>query len=148
MGFGSWEVQPQLSRVEPKTLLASESEEINRALILTLARAIHGTGTFYRLYTRYRYVIQGTGTLYRLCTRYRYVIQAIYMVQVSYTGYIQTILSTCKLHRLYRVQVSYKAYTLYGKVMQAIYTLYRVHVSYISYIQGTGEYCRLCTWYR
>ncbi len=42
MGLGSWEVQPQLSRVftEPK----SESEELNRALVLTLARALHVTG--------------------------------------------------------------------------------------------------------
>ena len=49
MGLGSSEVQPQLSRVfnEPKTmvLLSSESEELNRALVLTLARAMHVTGT-------------------------------------------------------------------------------------------------------
>ena len=51
MGFGSWEVQPQLSRVEPKSMLASESEEINRALILTLARAIHGTGGCHVIYS-------------------------------------------------------------------------------------------------
>ena len=48
MGLGSSEVQPQLSRVfnEPKTmvLLSSESEELNRALVLTLARAMHVTG--------------------------------------------------------------------------------------------------------
>jgi len=49
MGLGSWEVQPQLSRMfsEPKTinLLSSESEELNRAMVLTLARAMHITGT-------------------------------------------------------------------------------------------------------
>ncbi len=48
MGLGSSEVQPQLSRVfnEPKTpLLSSDSEELNRALVLTLARAMHVTGT-------------------------------------------------------------------------------------------------------
>lgn len=48
MGLGSSEVQPQLSRMfsEPKTmvLLSSESEELNRALVLTLARAMHVTG--------------------------------------------------------------------------------------------------------
>ena len=48
MGLGSWEVQPQLSRVfsETKTsvLFSSESEELNRALVLTLARAMHVTG--------------------------------------------------------------------------------------------------------
>ena len=48
MGLGSSEVQPQLSLVsnEPKTivLLSSESEELNRALVLTLARAMHVTG--------------------------------------------------------------------------------------------------------
>ncbi len=49
MGLGSSEVQPQLSRMfsEPKTmvLLSGESEELNRALVLTLARAMHVTGT-------------------------------------------------------------------------------------------------------
>ena len=48
MGLGSWEVQPQLSRVftEPKSLslLSSESEELNRTLVLTLARAMQVTG--------------------------------------------------------------------------------------------------------
>ncbi|KAK2179642.1 hypothetical protein NP493_478g01045 [Ridgeia piscesae] len=48
MGLGSWEVQPQLSRVfsEPKTmqLLSSDSEELNKALVLTLARSMHITG--------------------------------------------------------------------------------------------------------
>ena len=47
-GLGSSEVQPQLSRLinEPKTLalLSGESEELNRALVLTLARALHVTG--------------------------------------------------------------------------------------------------------
>lgn len=44
---GSLEVQPELSRFlgEPKTLVSSESEELNRALVLTLARATHVTGT-------------------------------------------------------------------------------------------------------
>lgn len=46
-GLGSAEVQPQLSRFqsEPKSLLSSESEELNKALILTLARAVHVTGS-------------------------------------------------------------------------------------------------------
>ncbi|XP_015604323.1 mediator of RNA polymerase II transcription subunit 23 isoform X1 [Cephus cinctus] len=46
-GLGSAEVQPQLSRFlsEPKTLVSSESEELNRALVLTLARSMHVTGT-------------------------------------------------------------------------------------------------------
>lgn len=50
MGLGSDEVQPQLSRVlsEPKslTLLSNESEELNRALVLTLARSMHVTGMY------------------------------------------------------------------------------------------------------
>ncbi|KAH0534921.1 mediator of RNA polymerase II transcription subunit 23 [Cotesia glomerata] len=46
-GLGSSEVQPQLSRFlsEPKTLVSSESEELNRALVLTLARSMHITST-------------------------------------------------------------------------------------------------------
>ncbi|XP_014240192.1 mediator of RNA polymerase II transcription subunit 23 [Cimex lectularius] len=46
-GLGSSEVQPQLSRFlsEPKTLVSAESEELNRALVLTLARSMHVTGT-------------------------------------------------------------------------------------------------------
>lgn len=46
-GLGNNEVQPQLSRFlsEPKTLVSAESEELNRALILTLARSMHITGT-------------------------------------------------------------------------------------------------------
>lgn len=46
-GLGSGEVQPELSRFlsEPKTLISAESEELNRALVLTLARASHVTGT-------------------------------------------------------------------------------------------------------
>jgi len=51
MGLGSWEVQPQLSRiiVEPKSvvLISNDSEELNRAMILTLARAVHVTGMTY-----------------------------------------------------------------------------------------------------
>ena len=51
MGLGSWEVQPQLSRVfsEPKTmqLLSSDSEELNKALVLTLARSMHVTGQWH-----------------------------------------------------------------------------------------------------
>jgi mediator of RNA polymerase II transcription subunit 23 len=45
-GLGSGEVQPELSRFlgEPKTLISAESEELNRALVLTLARATHVTG--------------------------------------------------------------------------------------------------------
>ena len=48
MGLGSWEVQPQLSRIvsEPRVggLVSIDSEEINRALVLTIARAVHVTG--------------------------------------------------------------------------------------------------------
>lgn len=46
-GLGSAEVQPQLSRFlsEPKTLVSSESEELNRVLVLTLARSMHVTNT-------------------------------------------------------------------------------------------------------
>lgn len=49
-GLGSAEVQPQLSRYfsEPKvpgSVVSAESEELNRALILTIARAMHLTGT-------------------------------------------------------------------------------------------------------
>lgn len=45
-GLGSGEVQPELSRFlgEPKTLVSAESEELNRALVLTIARATHVTG--------------------------------------------------------------------------------------------------------
>ncbi|XP_026942173.1 mediator of RNA polymerase II transcription subunit 23 isoform X9 [Sagmatias obliquidens] len=43
--LGSSEVQPQFTRFlsDPKTVLSAESEELNRALILTLARATHVT---------------------------------------------------------------------------------------------------------
>ncbi|CAH1789085.1 unnamed protein product [Owenia fusiformis] len=48
-GLGSSEVQPQLSRLfnESKNLalLSGESEELNRALVLTLARALQVTGS-------------------------------------------------------------------------------------------------------
>ncbi|KAJ8687549.1 hypothetical protein QAD02_023343 [Eretmocerus hayati] len=46
-GLGSAEVQPHLSRFssEPKTLVSADSEELNRALVLTLARSMHITGT-------------------------------------------------------------------------------------------------------
>ncbi|XP_063968330.1 mediator of RNA polymerase II transcription subunit 23-like [Lytechinus pictus] len=45
--LGSAEVQPQLSRFlkQPKQLLSQESEELNRAVVLTLARAMHVTGS-------------------------------------------------------------------------------------------------------
>ncbi|XP_058805221.1 mediator of RNA polymerase II transcription subunit 23-like isoform X2 [Phymastichus coffea] len=45
--LGSAEVQPHLSRFlsEPKTLVSADSEELNRALVLTLARSMHITGT-------------------------------------------------------------------------------------------------------
>ncbi|TKC43539.1 hypothetical protein EI555_021101, partial [Monodon monoceros] len=45
---GSSEVQPQFTRFlsDPKTVLSAESEELNRALILTLARATHVTDFF------------------------------------------------------------------------------------------------------
>ncbi|KAL8625637.1 hypothetical protein ACOMHN_043912 [Nucella lapillus] len=48
--LGSAEVQPQLSRIltepkgSPQNILAGESEELNRALVLTLARAVEITG--------------------------------------------------------------------------------------------------------
>ncbi|OXB72551.1 UNVERIFIED_CONTAM: hypothetical protein H355_000225 [Colinus virginianus] len=46
--LGSSEVQPQFTRFlsDPKTVLSAESEELNRALILTLARATHVTGSW------------------------------------------------------------------------------------------------------
>lgn len=44
--LGSSGVQLQMSRVvsEPKSLVSSESEELNRVLVLTLARGIYMTG--------------------------------------------------------------------------------------------------------
>ncbi|KTG03894.1 hypothetical protein cypCar_00013357 [Cyprinus carpio] len=46
--LGNSEVQPQFTRFlnDPKTMLSAESEELNRALILTLARATHVTDFF------------------------------------------------------------------------------------------------------
>lgn len=46
-GLGSAEVQPELTRFsnDPKMLVSAESEELNRALVLTLARSMHITGT-------------------------------------------------------------------------------------------------------
>ncbi|CAG9771045.1 unnamed protein product [Ceutorhynchus assimilis] len=46
-GLGSSDVQPELSHFlqEPKTIVSAESEELNRALVLTLARATHVTGS-------------------------------------------------------------------------------------------------------
>lgn len=49
-GLGSAEVQPQLSRYfsEPKvsgSIVWTDSEELNRVLILTIARAMHISGT-------------------------------------------------------------------------------------------------------
>lgn len=51
--LGSSEVQPQFTRFlnDPKTVLSAESEELNRALILTLARATHVTGKIYSGFT-------------------------------------------------------------------------------------------------
>merc|ERR1719334_470272 len=50
--MGSAEVQPQLTRLftdmresRTPTLISSESEELNRVLVLTLARAMHVTGS-------------------------------------------------------------------------------------------------------
>lgn len=47
-GLGNAEVQPQLSRMFTEQnrpgFLSTESEELNRALILTLARAVHVNG--------------------------------------------------------------------------------------------------------
>lgn len=50
MGLGSAEVQPQLSRIfneqkNPPQFLSQDSEELNRVLVLTLARAMHVTGS-------------------------------------------------------------------------------------------------------
>ena len=50
MGLGSAEVQPQLSRIfnenkNPPVFLSQDSEELNRVLVLTLARAMHVTGS-------------------------------------------------------------------------------------------------------
>ena len=50
IGLGSSEVQPQMSRISNESgkggasFLVSESEELNRALVLTIARAMHVTG--------------------------------------------------------------------------------------------------------
>lgn len=46
-GLGSAEVQMQLSRLESKnqSIISTENEELNRALILTIARSMHITGT-------------------------------------------------------------------------------------------------------
>lgn len=51
--LGSSEVQPQFTRFlnDPKTVLSAESEELNRALILTLARATHVTGSAHSGFT-------------------------------------------------------------------------------------------------
>lgn len=51
--LGSSEVQPQFTRFlnDPKTVLSAESEELNRALILTLARATHVTGSIHSGFT-------------------------------------------------------------------------------------------------
>ncbi|XP_012943009.1 mediator of RNA polymerase II transcription subunit 23 [Aplysia californica] len=48
IGLGSSEVQPQMSRISSEgkggaSFLVSESEELNRALVLTIARAMHVT---------------------------------------------------------------------------------------------------------
>lgn len=50
--LGSSGVQLQMSRVvsEPKSLVSSESEELNRVLVLTLARGIAMTGTGYKFW--------------------------------------------------------------------------------------------------
>lgn len=51
-GLGSGEVQSQLSKFlnEPKTIVSAESEELNRALVLTLARSMHITGSIFIIY--------------------------------------------------------------------------------------------------
>ena len=59
MGLGCSEVQPQLSRVFTETnnknnFLFVESEELNRTLVLTLARAMHITGEL--MYSLYIYI--------------------------------------------------------------------------------------------
>lgn len=44
--FNSVDVHTQFSRIggECKSLVSAESEELNRALVLTIARAVHVTG--------------------------------------------------------------------------------------------------------
>lgn len=59
--LGSSEVQPQFTRFlnDPKTVLSAESEELNRALILTLARATHVTGSAHCGFTYLSLLSQG-----------------------------------------------------------------------------------------
>lgn len=58
--LGSSEVQPQFTRFlnDPKTVLSAESEELNRALILTLARATHVTGSTRCGFTDYLFCLK------------------------------------------------------------------------------------------
>ena len=45
-GLGNSEIQAQLARFinEPKSIVSSDSEELNRALVLNIVRALHITG--------------------------------------------------------------------------------------------------------
>ena len=53
MSLGNWEMHPQVSRItsEPnrEVLVSADSEELNRAVVLTLARAVHITGQSTRI---------------------------------------------------------------------------------------------------
>ena len=46
MGFGNFNIKPQLVHAvaEKKQFVSQTSEELNRVLVLTLARSIHITG--------------------------------------------------------------------------------------------------------
>lgn len=58
-GLGNAEVQPQLSRMfteQNRTgFLSTESEELNRALVLTLARAVHVNGKEMKQYLSFEF---------------------------------------------------------------------------------------------
>lgn len=58
-GLGNAEVQPQLSRMfteQNRTgFLSTESEELNRALVLTLARAVHVNGKETKQYLSFEF---------------------------------------------------------------------------------------------
>ena len=52
-GLGNIEVMPGLTRFfsteSKQNIISSESEELNRVVVLTIARAIHVTGNYYIL---------------------------------------------------------------------------------------------------
>ncbi|XP_023222818.1 mediator of RNA polymerase II transcription subunit 23-like [Centruroides sculpturatus] len=75
-GLGSAEVQPQLSRfqTEPKPLLSGESEELNKVLILTLARAIHITAMSNENDIISHFSLQGSSPLF-LCLLWKMLLE-------------------------------------------------------------------------